>query len=109
MISVLVSVGSTDATIFPYADLTRTRCFKEQTLLFLNETTFYFLLQMENIFRDYYTQVCSKQEINLTNFFINLCNTIDFTIPNCHALKEKIIKSFVTSRLKKNVYHIAWS
>lgn len=37
------AVGSTDAIVFPYADLTRTRCFKEQTL-------FFFLMKQRFIF-----------------------------------------------------------
>lgn len=94
------ATGSTDSIVLPYTELTIARCFKEQSLFFMNEPTIFFIVKMEKIFQTYYKHVCSKS-INLKNFFINLYNTINFTIPNCHNLKQKIIKRFITFRLKK--------
>jgi len=67
------ATGSTDSVAFPYAELTRTRCLKEQTLFFMNELTFFFIVKMEKIFQSYYIHVCFKP-INLKNFLL-ICVT----------------------------------
>jgi len=38
------ATGSTDFIVLPYSELTIARCLKEETLFFMNEPTFYFIL-----------------------------------------------------------------
>lgn len=76
------------------------RCFKQETLFFINEQTFNFILEMEKIFRMYYEQVRPKS-FDLKLFFINKCRDLYYDIPPCHSLKEKIIERFFNFKLKK--------
>lgn len=76
------------------------RCFKDESLFFVSESTFQFFIEMEKVFRLYYKQLCMLP-VNIQEFFTNKFNNIPFDLPSCHNLKPKIITKFLSFRLKK--------
>lgn len=72
---------------------------KQKSYFFVNKKTFQFFIQMERIFRLYYNHLRLKK-INLKQFFITKYREIDFSLPECHNIKEKIILRYHAFRLK---------
>lgn len=93
------ATGSRNSTDYPYASLTRHKCYEEETLFFINETMFKFIVSMEVIFRSFYETVWTL-DIDLNKFFISKMQKIFFSLPECHKLREKIIKKYVSFRIK---------
>lgn len=93
------SLGSFKCKLRTYNVLTSLRCYKTDTLFFVNDRTFNFFIEMEKIFRSY---IKDCRNTNKRQFFVAKCNNISFFVPPCHNLKDTIIKRFITFRLKIN-------
>jgi len=81
-----------------FSNITRIKATKQNSF-FVNEKTFKFFIHMEKIFRIYYKHV-RLQKINLKNFFVTQYEKIDFSLPQCHNMKKKIILRYHAFRLK---------
>lgn len=95
------AVGSKKETVFSYTELTRARCFNDESLFFINKELFLFIIEMEKLFRAYFSVVCYSSSLNLQSFFVDKFQSIYYVLPTCHKLKEKIMDRFVKFRLKK--------
>ena len=80
--------------------LTRIRAHKRR-LFFANKKTFRFFVQMEKIFRIYYPYV-KNLKCNVKRFFVTKYKEIEFDLPECHNLKEKIVLRYHAFRVKCN-------
>ena len=92
------AAGSLQSSESPFASLTRYKCYGDETLFFINDSVF-FIIGMEVIFRSYYDSVW-KLDIDLNQFYTSKMRKINFLLPECHKLHEKIIKKFVSFRIK---------
>lgn len=96
----LNSVGSNNSIKTAFSKLSKLKRYKKGCLFFCNEVTFNYFLDMEKIFRKYYT-IIKNQNCDIKQFFTNKIKQIEFHhIPNCHNFKFKIISRFVLFRLK---------
>lgn len=94
-------VGSKKADLTTYNRLTSVRCYKTETLFFVNKQTFMFFMEMEQIFRSY-VDSNTENSTNLHTFFTQKFNNISYLVPDCHKLKSKIISRYALFRLKIN-------
>lgn len=92
--------GSFKASIAAYSKLTSLRCYKEDTLFFVNRLTFNFFVEMEYIFRTYFNTVHSKTGLDLKLFFVDKFSKINYNLPDCHKLKKSIMSRYASFRLK---------
>ena len=95
------AAGSKSPVFKKFTKFTIIRRFREHSLFFCNEFVFYFFLEMEIIFRKYLS-IVSSQNVNLKDFFFRQMISLHINLPGCHNLKQKIIKRFITFRLKIN-------
>ena len=66
-------------------------------LTYVNSDTFNFFLELEEIFKSNFGRV----NTDLENYFLSLMINVPAShIPNCHSVKEKLIKRFIQFRLK---------
>ena len=87
---------------FQYSKLVRIRCYKKDTLFYINEATFNIFLQMEHIYRQYEKQITFTSHVNIKTQLEKLFTTYikcNF-IPICHNLRLKIFKRFAVFRCK---------
>ena len=92
--------GCFKASVPYYSKLTSLRCYKQDTLFFVNQNTFHFFIEMELIFRTYFSTVYAKRGLNLKMFFVNKFSKLVYSIPDCHKLKKAIMSRFASFRLK---------
>lgn len=85
-----------------YNKLTAWRCYKQDTLYFMNRQAFEFFQQMELMFRAYKSTELFNSGLNLKDFLVQKFEEIEFELPICHMLKRKIITRFVLFKLKVN-------
>lgn len=97
----IISLGNKKPYGLPYERLTKIKCFKDNTLWFPSESTFKFVLQMEEIFSNY-IEVLKAQKINLKKYFVSkIKQEISVShIPQCHDLLNTLISRYITFRLK---------
>lgn len=93
------AAGSTKPIYQKFSKLTLIKRFKEQSLYFTTELVFYFFLDMENVFRNYF-DIISSQNIDIKEFYCKEMSNLKIDLPDCHNLKSKIIKRFIVFRLK---------
>lgn len=93
------SICNTKGETLEYDKFVRIRCFKKNTLFFVNRATFNIFLKMEYIFR-HQKQTNANYDIRtqLEKLFISNIKC-DF-IPNCHNLKMKIFRRYALFRSK---------
>lgn len=94
------ATGSKNSNNNFYSALTRLRSKHASALFYVHPITFNFFLQMTKIFMTYYPHLRSKTNINMKQLFVQRCNEIAFSLPTCHNLKEKIIRRYISFRLK---------
>lgn len=78
-----------------YSKLVQLRCFRKNTLLFVNNETFTYFYNMEIIIRQYHTQC------DLAFYLEKMKIIYRKTIKHCHNLPFKIMKRFITYRMKE--------
>ena len=84
-----------------FSRLVRLRCYKENTLYFINKPSFEVFLKLENIFRHYSPYFQIMYGVNLNEFLLDKFNSVPADhILNCHHFRQKLLKKFVTLRLK---------
>lgn len=93
------AIGSSQPVFKNFSKFTRIKSFNNNSLFFCCEYVFCFFIDLESIFRKFYSIVC-VQNIDLKIFFVNKMKDVLLDIPNCHDLKNKIIRRYVTFRLK---------
>lgn len=93
------AAGSKSPLVKKFAKFSLIKRFREHSLFFCNEYLFYFFLEMESIIRKYLS-IVSSQNVNLKEFFFGKIINLQINLPECHNLKEKIIKRFIVFRLK---------
>lgn len=95
------SVATKEPSNFLFSRLVRIRCYKQNTLYYVNEPTFKVFLKLENIFRHYSFYFQVMYNVNLHKFLVNEFNSVPADhILNCHNLRQKLYKKFATFRLK---------
>lgn len=93
------SVGSKKSSKFTFSKLVRLRCYNVNTLFFINESTFQVFLKLDNIYRHYSLYFHVMRDVNLHKFLFDKFNAVPADhIPNCHNLREKLMKKFTTVR-----------
>lgn len=95
-------VGSRKQRLSYYSKLTVIKSYRENTLFFVNQSTFTYFVAMEKIFRGYNNDSLFNASINLRNFFINKFMDIPHDLPQCCHLKQKIVSRYAGFRLKIN-------
>lgn len=95
------AAGSKNPVYRKFTKLTLIKRFKEQSLIFVTEAVFYFFLEMESVFQKYF-DIVSSQNINIKDFYFKEMLNLKLDLPECHKLKNKIIKRFIVFRLKIN-------
>lgn len=93
------AAGSKTPIIRSFTKFTMLKRFREKSLFFCNESLFNSFLEMESVFKKYISFVIN-QNINLKEFFVQKMSDLEMCVPDCHKLKNKIIKRFVVFRLK---------
>lgn len=95
------SVGSKQSLYFKFTKLTLLKQFNKNCLFFCNESTFVHFLDLEGVFRKY-INIVINQNIDLKEFFVDkmLALGVFLHVPNCHSLKNHLVKRFVIFRLK---------
>lgn len=92
----LSSAGSTRPIYKKFTKLTLIKRFKKKSLYFVSEEVFYFFLEMECIFRKYFS-IISPQNINLQRFYLKEMLTLSLDLPDCHKFKKKLSQdSFIS-------------
>lgn len=89
---------------YKYCKFLRMRCYKEETLFFVNNDTFNYFYEMEIIIRRYLLFLRSLGiDCDLLHFFLGKMNHIKHeSLKNCHNLDDKIMKYFIKYRIKIN-------
>lgn len=84
---------------FKYAQFVQLKCFRRNTLFFVNKATFKYFHQMEIVIRQYLPCLKGKFDANkydLVNFFKEKIMCIPCnTLKNCHNIKYKIMTRFI--------------
>lgn len=85
---------------YKYAKLIKLRCYKENTLFFVNENVFQYFREMENVMRTYLPYI-NDIYVDLKSFFrFKMSNITSTVIENCHNLLSKIMDRFIIFRMK---------
>lgn len=83
-----------------YSTLVQLRCFRRNTLFFVNNETFQYFYDMEIIIRQYLSY-CNNSECNFFVVYMDKMKDINCsTIKRCHNLPLKIIKRFILYRMR---------
>lgn len=83
-----------------YSKLVQLRCFRRNTLFFVNNETFNYFYNMEVIIRQYLSYL-KNIPCNFLAFYMNKMKIISCkTIKNCHNLPTKIMKRFILYRMR---------
>lgn len=84
------SAGSTSLPNFKYSKLVQLRCYRKNTLFFVNEKTFLFFIEMEKVIRLYLPKI-ENLNINVNNYFNKkIKNMTCSNLKHCHNLLSKI-------------------
>lgn len=76
------------------------RCFRTNTLFFVNDETFNYFLEMETIIRTYLSYL-KNTNYNFFNFYFDKMKNINCdAIKDCHNLQLKIMKRFILYRMR---------
>lgn len=98
------SVGSKTYNLTQkYCEFVKLRCFRAETLFFVNDETFKYFHDMKLIIRRYLPHVKTTKttKCNFIQFFMNKMQDLSCTsIKNCHDLLTKIKKRFVMFRMR---------
>ncbi|EZA48868.1 hypothetical protein X777_13138 [Ooceraea biroi] len=85
---------------YTYAKLVKLRCYKANTLFFINDIVFQYFRDMENVIRSHLPYV-SNVDLDLKSFFcFKIINVICTAIENCHNLSSKIMDRFIMFCMK---------
>lgn len=83
-----------------YSKLVQLRCFRKNTLFFVNNETFTYFYNMEVIIRQYHSHFKNTQ-CNFLAFYLDKMKDIRcYTIKHCHNLPSKIMKRFIVYRMR---------
>lgn len=96
----LDSAGSvTPLSTTNFSKLVQLRCYRKNTLFYVNEDLFLYFLEMEKLIRAYFPHL--KQFNNNVHFLQRKMASITCSgLKNCHGLLSKITKRFIIYRLR---------
>lgn len=83
-----------------YSKLVQLRCFRKNTLFFVNNETFTYFYSMEVIIRQYISQFKNTQCNFLAFYMDKMKNITCNTIKRCHNFPSKIMKRFIVYRMR---------
>lgn len=85
-----------------YSRLVSLKCYKKNTLFFVNKNTFHYFKKMNVIIKKYLPYV-KKFNGDIVSFFITKMTNINCnSLQNCHALAHKIKVRFIKFMIKQN-------
>jgi hypothetical protein len=93
------SIGSKKPLYTKYSKLVLIKQYKNETLFFASEELFYFFLEMESVFIKYLEFIQDKN-VNIKEFYFKEMEQLQINTPNCHNLKNKIIRRYIVFRLR---------
>lgn len=94
----IAATGSKTQQRRTFDTFTHIKCFAEETLFYVNSVTFQFFKNMESIIKRNLETLSTQN--NITQFLCKRFRDLPYSLPNCHDLKNKIIKRYCIFRLK---------
>jgi len=99
----IASTGSNIVSNSPYSTFLKLKAYKPERLFYVDNKTFHFFLDMDQIFRSYFNKARMIQNLDLKSFFLNKFSVLDVKynyFPTCHNIKKNLMKRFITFKLK---------
>lgn len=90
-----------------FSRLVSLKCYRAKTLFFVNNTTFNYFLDMNNVITSYLPHVKQIQysNFNIVTFFLDKMKHIQcMSLETCHNLQYKIKIRFIKFKLRKSCY-----